>query len=78
VDFIGWNGLFAPVGTPDAIVRKMSRTMNDIAKMPEVAALLLKFGLFPNPGTPEDLAAIMRKDYDRYGKLTRELDIRID
>ncbi len=78
VDFIGWNALFAPVGTPDDIVRKMSVTMNQIARMPEVAAMLLKFGLFPNPGTPEELSALLRKDFDRYGRLTRDLNIRVE
>jgi len=78
VDFIGWNGLYAPVDTPDAIVRKLSQAMNTISKLPEVGAALFNAGLFPNAGTPEDLAAIMRKDYDRYGKLTRELNIRVE
>ncbi|MSP44159.1 MAG: hypothetical protein EXR08_12515, partial [Alphaproteobacteria bacterium] len=65
-------------GTPDAIVQKMNATMNEIAQRPEIAALLLKVGLFPNAGPPADLTAIMRKDFERYGKLTRELNIRQD
>ncbi len=77
-DFVGWNGLFAPAGTPDAIVRKLNQAMSAIAKTPEIAALLLKVGQFPHAGTPEDLSAILRKDYDRYGKLTRDLNIRVE
>lgn len=77
-DFVGWNGLFAPVGTPEPIIRKLNETMSMIAKTPEVAALLLKVGQFPHAGTPEDLAAVLRKDHARYGKLTRELNIRVD
>ena len=77
-DFVGWNGLFAPVGTPDAIVRKLNQAMSEVAKMPEIAALLLKVGQFPHAGPPQDLAAILRKDFDRYGKLTRELNIRVE
>jgi tripartite-type tricarboxylate transporter receptor subunit TctC len=75
-NFVGWNAIFAPVGTPDAIVRKMSAAIDKIAKTPEMATLLLKVGQFPQGGTPEDLAAILRKDYEGYGKLTRELNIR--
>jgi len=78
VDFIGWNGLFAPVGTPEPIIRKLAATMNEIGKMPEVASLLMKFGLFPNPGGPEDLTAILRKDYDRYGELVRALNLKAE
>ena len=75
-DFVGWNALFAPVGTPDAIVRKMNAAFDTISKTPEVAALLFKVGQFPHGGTPEDLMAIMRSDFERYGKLTRELNIK--
>ncbi len=77
-DFVGWNGLFAPAGTPDAIIRKLNQAMSEIAKTPEIAALLLKVGQFPYAGPPQDLSAILRKDYDRYGKLTRELNIRVE
>jgi tripartite-type tricarboxylate transporter receptor subunit TctC len=77
-DFVGWNGLFAPAGTPDAIVRKLNQAMSEIAKTPEIAAMLLKVGQFPHAGPPQELSAILRKDYDRYGKLTRELNIRVE
>ena len=75
-DFVGWNALFAPVGTPDAIVRKMNAAFDTVSKIPEVGALLFKVGQFPHGGTPEDLMAIMRSDFERYGKLTKELNIK--
>lgn len=78
VDFIGWNALFAPVGTPEPIIRKLSQAMNEIGKTPEVSSMLQKFGLFPNAGTPEDLAAIMRKDSERYGELVRALNLKAE
>jgi tripartite-type tricarboxylate transporter receptor subunit TctC len=78
VDFVGWNALFAPGGTPEPIIRKLALAMNEISRQPEVAATLAGAGLFPNAGTPDDLSAILRKDYDRYGKLIRELKIRQD
>lgn len=77
-DFVGWNGLFAPAGTPDAIVRKMNAAIDAIAKTPEIAAVLFKVGQFPQGGPPEALSAILRSDYDRYGKLTRALNIGAD
>ena len=74
-DFVGWNALFAPAGTPDAIVKKMSAAIDTIAKTPEVKDLLFRVGQFPQGGTPEDLTKILRSDYDRYGKLVKELKI---
>ena len=77
-DIINWFGLFAPVGTPQPIVRRMAEEMNKVAGNPELQAHLVKLALRAHPGTPEELAAILRKDFDRYGKLVHDLKIRMD
>lgn len=78
LDFLVWFAMFAPPGTPPAIVRKMSQAMNKIAGEPELRAVLFKTALAPNPGTPEELDALLRKDHERYGKLVRKLNLRMD
>ncbi len=78
LDFLVWFAVFAPPGTPAAIVRKMSEAMNKVARDPELKSLLLKTALAPNPGTPEELDALLRKDHERYGKLVRQLNLRLD
>jgi tripartite-type tricarboxylate transporter receptor subunit TctC len=78
LDFLVWFAVFAPPGTPDAIVRKFSQAMNKVAGDPEMRAQLLKAALAPNPGTPEELDALLRKDHARYGELARRLNLRLD
>jgi tripartite-type tricarboxylate transporter receptor subunit TctC len=78
LDFLVWFAVFAPPGTPAAIVRRMSQEMNKVAREPDLKALLLKTALAPNPGTPEELDALLRKDHERYGKLVRQLNLRMD
>ena len=78
IDFLAWFAMFAPPGTPPAIVRKMSEAMNKVAREPELRPLLLKTALTPNPGTPEELDALLRKDFERYGTLVRKLNLRLD
>jgi len=78
MDMVGWFGMFAPAGTPEPIIRKMSAAMAKIGKNPEVQAQLLKLAIRPFPSTPEQLAATMRRDYDRYGKLMRDFNLRMD
>jgi tripartite-type tricarboxylate transporter receptor subunit TctC len=78
IDFVAWFGLFAPVGTPQPIVQKMSDEMAKIAKDPELKANFLKLALAPYPGSPEYLAQALRKDYDRFGKLIKELNLKMD
>lgn len=77
-DLINWFALFAPMGTSQAVIQKLSAGMNTIARLPEIKAHYLKLALRPRDGTPEQLAAVLRKDYDRYGKLIRDLKIRLD
>ena len=78
IDYVAWFGMFAPAGTPPAIIKKLSDEMNKIARDPEMRTYFLKFALAPNPGTPEELAATLRTDYDRYGKLAKELNLRME
>jgi tripartite-type tricarboxylate transporter receptor subunit TctC len=52
--------------------------MNTIARLPDVKAHFLKLALRTRAGTSQELGAALRKDYDRYGKLIRDLKIRLD
>ena len=78
LDYLPWLAVFAPTGTPRAIVHRMSEEMNKIAREPELRELLLGSALAPYPGTPEELSVLMRKDYERYSKLVRQLNLHIE
>ena len=52
--------------------------MNKIARGEEYTAQVARVSLRPKAGTPEDLAAILRKDHQRFGKLARDLNLRMD
>lgn len=78
IDFLAWFGVFAPVGTPDAIVRKLSAEMVKISKDPELTSLLRKTALAPTAGTPEELAAMLKKDHASFGALITKLGIKAE
>ena len=78
LDDVWWFGMFAPKGTPDEIVRRFSQELNTIAKSDAYKAQLARVSLRPKAGTPEDLTAILRKDYERFGKLARDLKLKMD
>jgi len=77
-DAVSWGGLFAPAGTPDAIVRRLSEEIQKIAQDPAVRKQLQGLAIRPAGSTPEQLAAELKKDHARYGKLVRDLNIRMD
>jgi tripartite-type tricarboxylate transporter receptor subunit TctC len=56
----------------------MSEEMNKVARDPELRQRLFAVALTPNAGTPEELETLLRMDYERYGKLVRQLNLRTE
>ncbi|QHE85483.1 Bug family tripartite tricarboxylate transporter substrate binding protein [Hydrogenophaga sp. BPS33] len=73
-----WNGIFAPKGTPPAVVKLLNEHMNEILKMPDVIEKMATFGSRPVGGKPEALAKINADDYARLSKLIKDLNIQAD
>lgn len=78
INFFGWFGLYAPAGTPDAIIEKLAGAMAKIAVEPDLIAQFRKLALKPNPGTPAELAKATKADYDLYGALVKKLNMRME
>ena len=73
-----WNALFFPKGTPDPIVRKMAKTVNDILDNPTVRKRLEDLGLEivpPERRGPEYLAKFVPEEIERWGKVIRAAGI---
>ena len=77
-DAVWWFGLFAPAGTPEVITRRLAGEISRIAGMPEVKQALASVALKPRSTTPEETLTLQRRDYDRFGRLARELNLRLD
>ncbi len=73
-----WHGLFAPAGTPDAIVEKISADVARVLAMPDVQQRLRAASLEPVGSTPAQLGKILRQDYDKWGKVIRTANIKLD
>jgi tripartite-type tricarboxylate transporter receptor subunit TctC len=78
--FVGdsWHGLFAPAGTPTAIVDKVSAEVAKALATPDVRKRLTDISLEPVGSTPAEFAAIVKSDYDKWGKVIRAANIRLD
>lgn len=73
-----WYGLFAPVGTPPAIVKRLQGEVVSALKDPALLERLAKLGAEPAGSTPEDLQRFVRSEYDKWGKVVRQAGIRLD
>jgi tripartite-type tricarboxylate transporter receptor subunit TctC len=70
-----WNALYAPRGTPAAIVRTLNGASNAALADPAIRAILVHDGADPMGGTPEDLLALMRRDRAMWEPVVRSLGL---
>ncbi len=77
-ELASWFGLFAPSGTPRAVVERLNAAINTATQRPEMKERLLSQGAEPLSGTPEDLAAYLRRELDKYGKIIREAGVKAE
>ena len=74
-----WLGLFAPANTPEPIVTTLRTEIHKILARADFAEKLNVSGsLEPLILSPADFAALIRQDYDKYGKIVRDLGIKAD
>ena len=73
-----WYGLFVTGGTPKAIVDQLHAELNKALALPDVEKRLKGLGGEPGKLTIEQFAKLNRDEYDRFGKLIKTANIRVD
>ena len=72
-----WLGVLVPAGTNAAIVGRLNAEIDKALVDPAIRAKLLEAAQDPVGGTAEAFGRRMREDFDKYGRLVKELDIKI-
>jgi tripartite-type tricarboxylate transporter receptor subunit TctC len=67
--------MFAPAGTPAAIVTRLNQEIRRDLAMPDIKDKLFRSGIATAPGTPEELGIAMKTDMTRMGKVIRDAGI---
>ena len=70
--------MFAPAGTPDAIISRLNTEMVKIVKLPDVQERLRGFGLTPTGTSADALAKQLAGDYAYWQKIVRELNVKVE
>lgn len=73
-----WYGLYVTAGTPSDVVARLQAETAKILKLPDVQARLKGLGGEPGNVSPEQFAAINKAEFDRFGKLIKDANIKID
>jgi tripartite-type tricarboxylate transporter receptor subunit TctC len=74
----GWQGLFAPAGTPRPIVDKIAAEVKRIFELPEVVTALKNVGGEPAPMTPDRFAEFVRSERPKWKEVVQASGVRID
>ena len=77
-DAAAWNGLFAPRGTPAAIVTQLNAAAAKAVHSADVKERMLRFGGEPVGSSPEEFDAFIRAERAKWGKLIQDAKLQLD
>jgi tripartite-type tricarboxylate transporter receptor subunit TctC len=73
-----WTGIVAPAGTPPGIVAKLNAAVNGLLKSADMRATLARLGVEAKPGTPQEFAAFIASETEKWSAIAERAGIRID
>ena len=73
-----WYGFFAPAGLPREILERLNSEAVKIMKSPDTRERLGSQGFDLFPSSPQELAALMKSEYARFGKIVRDAGIQAE
>ena len=73
-----WVGMIAPNGTPKDVIARFHREIVDILKQKDVAEKLNGQGALPVGDTPEQFAAYIKAEIDKWGAVVRSSNIKVE
>jgi tripartite-type tricarboxylate transporter receptor subunit TctC len=78
VEALAWNGIFVPAGTPSAVVQTLHQALVRAYRSPEIEAQLRATGSYAAADTPEEFAAFVRAENEKWASVIRDAGIKAD
>ncbi len=78
IDASVWFGMFAPAGTPKAIITKINQGVVSSLESPDAVRVLAAQGAMAVPTTPEEFAAFLKSEIAKWGKVIKEARIGVN
>lgn len=73
-----WNGLVAPAGMPESIVNTLNAAINEGLRSPEMQLSLAKVGMEPTIASPQDFAALIAAETQKWAAVVKAAGIKVD
>jgi tripartite-type tricarboxylate transporter receptor subunit TctC len=71
-----WGGLFAPVGTPNAVIESLNREVNAVLAQPDIRARLEADNVAVPKNTPAEFADYVKAEATKFEKLIKDANIK--
>ena len=75
-DVASWQAIYAPAGTPPAIVQRLNAEIEKIVAMPDVKAKFETLGLQHSPNTPAEFAAFNKAEVAKWTKVVKDGNVK--
>jgi tripartite-type tricarboxylate transporter receptor subunit TctC len=77
-EYATWYGLFAPAGTPRAVIAHLNKAAAAALKSPDLAQSLASQGSEPHPTSPGELARFTQVEHERWSRVVKAADMAVE
>lgn len=77
-EIVGWNAIFAPKGTPPAVIERLAAATTRVMQMPQTRQKLLQMGLDPRTLAGGELARFLRDERAKWGEVIRAANLKVE
>jgi len=74
-EVVSWSGVCAPGATPKPVVQRLQAEVSKVLKMPEIRDRLMRDGIEPVGGTPEEFQAHIKREMQKWSKVVRDAKV---
>ena len=78
IEALAWNGIFVPAGTPAPVIERLHRELVRAYNTPEVKGQVVATGSYVAADNPQEFAAFIRAENEKWGKIIREAKIKAE
>ena len=78
MDIALWYGVHAPAATPPVVIGRLNAALRKVLEAPDVLQRFAESGTIASPNTPEEFAAFIRDDYQRWGSVIKRAGLKFD
>ncbi|MGQ0752163.1 MAG: tripartite tricarboxylate transporter substrate binding protein [Betaproteobacteria bacterium] len=77
-EFISWNAVHVPAGTPKAVISRIHAELVKVVGLPDVKEKMFSLGMEVAGSTPDQLGTLVKSDIAKWGRVIKEAGVRVE